>query len=259
MTDHSQNARLNPMSKPIAPGTWAKTAAFAPALALLVLGLSSCTSGMVETVKPDALDATRGQAMGFTVTGTGKCTLLTVDWGDTSSDNAADVDFGANASGVRLSHTYTGFGGNRIVTARGVTNCNGSVKASVRVIPPFALALTQPTASACSVVPNVPPLRPGQSVHITTNNDPAIVIDFGCTFGCSYNADGEANSSAPSDWPFPGLRKHSLVLRIGTQVEQGGTDTLFTVHQAGPLEVCVNDDKLSDNKGGWGLFIDVHD
>jgi len=46
-------------------------------------------------------------------------------------------------------------------------------------------------------------------------------------------------------------------MRVGTQVVQGGTDVTFTTTQAGPLEVCVNDDSLSNNTGAWGLLIDV--
>lgn len=146
------------------------------------------------------------------------------------------------------------------MTAQGVTNCNGSVQAAVRVVPPFAVALTQPTSTACTPVPGVPALRAGETIHLTTNSAPAIRIDFGCAFnGCVHDADGEANSVAPSDYPFPGLRKYSLVIRIGTQVQQGGTEAFVNVNQAGPMEVCVNDNKLSDNSGAWGLFIDVHD
>jgi hypothetical protein len=48
-----------------------------------------------------------------------------------------------------------------------------------------------------------------------------------------------------------------MVLRVGTQVVQGGTDVTFTTSQAGPLEVCVNDDNLSDNTGAGGLRIEV--
>ena len=235
------------------------TIAAIPGLALL-LALQGCTFANVATIKPDTLDTQRGQPVGFTVKGTGNCTLLHLDWGDAMSDDQANVNFDASPSGVRFSHTYTGWGGNRIVTARGVTNCNGAPQAAVRVIPPFSLALTQPTATACTPVPGVPPLRVGQGIHLTTNADPAVKIDFGCTFGgCVYDADGEANSVAPSDFPFPGLRKYSLVLRIGTQVAQAGTEAFINVKQAGPLEVCVNDSNLPDNSGGWGLFIDVHD
>jgi len=230
------------------------------AAAALLFGAQACTFAKVETIKPDALDAQRGQPMGFTVTGTGNCTLLRLDWGDSSSEDHADVDLGANPSGVRFSHTYGAFGGNKVVTARGVTNCNGAPQAAVRVMPPFALALTQPTAAACTPVPGVPALQAGQSIHLWTNPNAAATIDFGCAFGgCVHDADGAPGSVAGSDFPFPGLRKYSLVIRIGTQVAQGGTESFVSVNQSAPMEVCVNDGKLSDNTGGWGLFIDVHD
>jgi hypothetical protein len=54
----------------------------------------------------------------------------------------------------------------------------------------------------------------------------------------------------------PGLREFSLVLRIGTQGVQGGTDVRFTTTERGPLEICVNDGVLSDTRGGWEIHID---
>jgi hypothetical protein len=259
MNAEARDTHLNPMHPPTTPATCARMAVLLPALVVLLLGLESCTFGTVATIKGDSLDATRGQPSGVTVTGTRTCTALSLDWGDGFVDTENNVDFAANPSGVHFLHTYTGWGGNRAVTVTGVTNCTGTARVAIRVVPPFSVALRQPAASACNMVLGPTALRVGQSVHITTNPNPADVIDFGCAFGgCTHDADGEANSSAGSGFPFPGLRKYSLILRIGTQVEQGGTNVTFQVHQAGPLELCVNDDSISDNSGGWGVFIDVN-
>lgn len=62
---------------------------------------------------------------------------------------------------------------------------------------------------------------------------------------------------APFTFPFPGLRQYSLVLRVGSQVGQGGTGVPFTVAQDGQLELCMNDDVPVDNTGGWGIALTV--
>jgi hypothetical protein len=224
------------------------------------LGLQSCTFGKVVTIVRDHYNSQRGQPMEFTVTGTGKCTMLQLNWGDGQPPfQANNVDFDANPLGMKFSHAYNGWGGKKTVTAQGVTNCVGTAQTEISVFPPFALALYQPGPTACSVVPNGPPVVANSTVHITTNPDPAVRINFGCFLGgCVYDANGEPNSVAPADYPFPGLHKYSLVIRIGTQVVQGGTDVFFTATQSGPLEVCVNDNVLSDNTGAWGIFIDVN-
>ncbi len=123
----------------------------------------------------------------------------------------------------------------------------------------FQLGYGQPVTSVCNQVPNVAlPLRSNTRVVIKTNPAPNVKINFGCLFnGCIYDADGEPNSSAPSGFPFPGLRKYSLVFRVGQQVIQGGTDMNFITNQGGHLEVCVNDDVLPDNTGAWGIGISV--
>ncbi len=225
-----------------------------------VLGLAGCNFGKVTLIKSDHANEQRGQPMEFTVEGTGKCTMFSIDWGDGQSPlQVNNVDFDANPLGVKYSHVYNGWGGRRTVTAQGVTNCVGQAQAAIRVFPPFSLAFYAPTTTACGVVPNAPPVPAGATVHITTNTDPKVKINFGCFLGgCVYDATGEPNSVAPADYPFPGLRKYSLVIRIGSQVQQGSTDVFFTATQGGPMEVCVNDNALSDNSGAWGLFIDVN-
>ncbi|MGZ9196884.1 MAG: hypothetical protein ACXW4I_10720 [Candidatus Deferrimicrobiaceae bacterium] len=123
----------------------------------------------------------------------------------------------------------------------------------------FQLGFMQPGTKACNDVPGISlPLRRNTKVRIKTNPDPNVRINFGCLLNtCVYDADGEPNSSAPSGFPFPGLRKYSLVFRVGQQIVQGGTNMNFTTNQGGLLQVCVNDERLDDNTGAWGIGISV--
>jgi hypothetical protein len=76
--------------------------------------------------------------------------------------------------------------------------------------------------------------------------------------GCRYDADGKPGSVATAPFPFPGLREFSLVLRLDTQVVQGGTNVQFTTTREANLEFCVNDNNLSDNKGGYQINVSVN-
>ncbi len=162
-----------------------------------------------------------------------------------------------------MEHVYTSWPGTKTVIAQGIPggqgDCDGSARVNVLITPPLAIAFAAPTSAACGLVPNEPKLLSGWHVHITTNSDPAAKIDFGCALGgCRYDAHGEPNSVAPSEYPFPGLRKYSLVIRIGPQIVQGDTEVNFIVDQVGAMELCVNDNDLSGNSHGWGIFIDVN-
>jgi hypothetical protein len=125
----------------------------------------------------------------------------------------------------------------------------------------FRLGFAPSRTAACGAPPSIGlPLRNHTKVSIKTNPDPNVRMNFGCPFGgCVYDADGEPNSSAPAGFAFPGLRKYSLVLVVGTQQVQGGTDMSFVTNQGGMLQVCVNDDlqNLADNSGAWGVFISI--
>jgi hypothetical protein len=94
-------------------------------------------------------------------------------------------------------------------------------------------------------------------VHITS--PPTQEVNFGCSFnGCIYDADGKPGSSAAAPFPFPGFREFSLVLRVGTQLFQGGKNAQFTVPVGGSLELCQNPINSAANiTGGWEVDIDV--
>jgi len=115
-----------------------------------------------------------------------------------------------------------------------------------------------PPVSACVSLPNVRGLRANTKVTVTADPVTSGKINFGCFLGgCIYDADGEKLSSAVAPFPFQNLAKYSLVLRVGSQTEQGGSRASFTTNQAGPLEICVNDDVLADNTGAWNFTINV--
>lgn len=115
-----------------------------------------------------------------------------------------------------------------------------------------------PAPGPCAFLPDVQALRANTKVTVVANPAASHRIDFGCFLGgCVYGADGEQNTSATAPFPFLGKAKYSLVLKVGSQEEQGGNQVSFTTKQSGPLEICVNDDVLSDNTGAWDLSISV--
>jgi len=85
-------------------------------------------------------------------------------------------------------------------------------------------------------------------------------INFGCiAAGCVYDADGKPGTSAVAPFPFPGFREYSLVLSIGSQMVQGGTNVQFTTTSSGPLLFCLNDgdNNVTNNLGGFIIEISV--
>jgi hypothetical protein len=193
------------------------------------------------------------QSLAFTVNGQGQCRRLRVDWGDNSAPSeATSVDLGV---GARFTHTFSGWNGLKTVTAEGVDGCSGKVRTTVP-IPPTRYRLAYAAGPrVCDPIPNRPAVPRNARVRVQTEPSPR--INFGCPLGtCVHDADGKAGP-AGTGFPFPALRPFSLVLRVGSQVAQGGTFTSFVTTQAGPLEVCVNDGVLTDNAGGWEIHFVV--
>lgn len=238
---------------------------FLPAV-FLALGLLACRphvyAGNLESITVSNATPMLNDAIAFKVHGTGNCRFR-VNYGDNSffETGSQPVNLSAWPEGFLVEeHVYTSWPGTKTVIAEGIADgpgdCSGTARVNVQITPPLAIAFVAPNLT-CQLVPNRPQLLPGWSVRITTN--PSAKINFGCALGgCEYDANGEPNSSAPSNYPFPGLRKYSLVLKVGTQIVQGGSSVTFTTNQIGALELCVNDDNLSGNSGGWGIFIDVN-
>jgi len=229
-----------------------------------------CCNGKVNMVQGISLVPVPGQtpalntAQEFRISGSGTCEELRIDWGDGSETNTSavvgsPVDLTARPT---FSHTFTGWRGGKTVTAIGTRGCEGRVNTKFTIEPSvYRIGFGQPGPNVCDPVPfTSTPLVPQTLVHITTIPATGFPfgIDFGCPFqGCRYDADGKPGSVAAAPFPFPGLREYSLVLRVGTQVVQGGTDVRFTTTKAGSLEICINDNKLSDNSGGYQIDIGV--
>jgi hypothetical protein len=225
-------------------------------LALAAVVLPACKGGTIQGITGQVGSTTSSPAS-FQVSGQGVCDKLSIDFGDgTPPAIVPNYDF-ANIPPV--SHLYAGWRGRKTVKAGSVENCVGEAQMIFTIGPTILnVGYAQPRPTACDPIPGKPALRKNTKVHITTNPAPNVRIDFGCAFGgCVFDADGRNPSTAGPALPFPGLRELSMVLKVGTQVVQGGTDVTFTTSQAGPLEVCVNDDNLSDNTGAWGLRIEV--
>ncbi len=247
-----------------------KTSLLFVPLLLLVLVTESCTPGSVVTgprgkvlaIVANQASIQRDAEIQFTVSGTGACSIYQVYWGDGTFD-VEGTDFAATPITV-LAHKYTGWGGTKTITAEGVNNCDGSAHTSVTVDPSVwreAVMVSSPmgvpqTSPGCYQEPKMPILRQNSVVTITTN--PNVAVDFGCfAGGCVYGIDGKPDSVASSDYPFPGLREYSLVIKLGPQIVQGGTNVTFTAQQTGRIELCLNDNDPSGNSGAWGVFLEV--
>ncbi len=237
-------------------------------LALILIGLIAMQAcgpmGRVENVVPDATAVQRSVLAGFTVSGTGPCGLFRVYWGDGSYDEDRASESGAWTRSER--HVYSGWGGAKTVTAEGATNCAGAAQTSILVNPQVWKELMDfqdaplPQTRAgrpCFTEPTMPTVRKGSTVAVTSTV-PDAKIDFGCIFGgCVYTPDGEPNSVAPTEYPFQGLRKYSLVIRLGSQVVQGGNNVTFTARETATMELCLNDNEIPGDRGVWGLAVEV--
>lgn len=250
-----------------------------PALPVLALA-AGCNIGKVSRVlvlPPNPGSATSacrllsqgGQAcrmdqpLEIRVYGRGPCTLLEVEFGDGQKTEVRNADLARSEedgqSPLMLPHSYRGLPGPKQIRAKGVTNCADTAASDFDLLLPdgraaYVLGLQQPVPTACTPVPSIGPLRAGTVVRVTTTD--VQTTNYGCPFGgCVYGPDGKPGSSAAEPFPFPGMREFSQVWRIGTQIEQGGASATFTVRQAGPLEVCVNDHVLADNRGAWRVDI----
>jgi len=119
-------------------------------------------------------------------------------------------------------------------------------------------------AHYCSDVRNfttsqvMPALRKGTGIRIETDGR---TFNYGQA-NQTYDASGDPSLPVPAGYPFPAMRKFSLVYRIGTQAIQGEAGSVvFVANQTGHLQVCVNDNPnfLSDNTGAMLITITVNE
>jgi hypothetical protein len=229
------------------------------------------------------------------VYGQGTCGSFGIKWGDGDEEEIRGWDFDKNT--FFGEHVYQnpsgpkGWPGRKIIHVFSMDSCRGEKKWQVNVLTKagvdsngiqlysgigliglgigIAGSHFQSPPCAIPVPTNQLPLplhRPMRKGATVTLSQPPVkgMINFGCWFGgCTNDADGNSGATTQS-YPFPSMRRHSLVLRIrqdgpggGVQVVQGGTSTTFVVQQNGPLEFCLNDSDFSDNKGAWGIGVSV--
>lgn len=212
----------------------------------------------------------------FQINGQGSCGRIGINWGD-GTQEFINGDFASTTSRswIGATHVYPrAWPGPKIVHVFSADNCTGEARMRLNVLieevdaaggisfsPAFKVGLAPTATAACGVPTNTRPLRAGATVFVSEIPG-SPMINFGCWFqGCVHNMSGSSGPSG-AGFSFPGMRRHSLVLRIvaangQTQLVQGGTQTSFVVTRDGPLEFCVNDDNLADNTGGWGMNVSV--
>jgi hypothetical protein len=242
-----------------------------------LIALCGCF-GQVETLTVEAPSCQSGSpcsvvrkvdAARFTVTGTGVCKLVRLNYGDGSIDEIQDHDF--DKGPWIVTHTFTGYPGDKSVRAQGITNCTGTTNnvpikvfknAQQEIV--WSIGLNEPyiDPTNCFNVPDgataqMPVLRPGTQVTVIGSATP--MMEFGCFGGCAFGPNGRSTIASPPN-PFPGMRESSLVLRVGTQMAQGGTTaSSFVTTGSGRLELCINDNRVSDNHGGWRIDVLVNE
>lgn len=222
----------------------------------------------------------------FRVLGKGVCGVIGIDFGDGKQDShQGDFSRGTGSPGVFLeSHQYgplaagqpIAWPGPKTVRAFSVSNCVGEAKLPINVLHqtqdlagntvfvPFLRVAIAPTTAACNSVPNFGIVRKGSTVSVSElPGSPR--MSFGCAGDPICQNNNTSGNSGPvhAGFPFPDMRRHSLVLRIMSpgreQHVQGGPSARFVASETGPLEFCVNDTIMSDNTGAWGLAVRVNE
>lgn len=220
-----------------------------------------------------------GMALTFHVNGSGSCKGILIDWGDGATETTGSCADNSVASGsgeklfqCDVTHLYSGWGGGKTVTAmvakdtRGnqITTCEGRASLRFTVSPSTtAIGFVRPGPNVCDPVPGKPPLANRTLVKIATT--PISTRCGGIWYQNEnphcYDAEGGAVALATpatdpaSPFPFLGMRKFSLVLRVGNQLVQGGTNMQFTTNESGPLELCVNEPNPRSGSGGYEIQI----
>ncbi len=261
-------------------------------LVCLCISLTACTGGItrveIDPATHMTCDSTFNTPCGvldkqpvtIRVWGHGKCDSVGVSMGDgTTLYSPWQYDFGTQGTGVpfEVTQTYNNpWPGLKTIHAFPNANCMGEASTTIQVMRKIGndvrsdlnFTLAQPYSFANGITPgpcklafdehNVRGLRPNTRVTVTATPGPNNKIDFGCFLGgCIYGVDGETGSSAAAPFPFAEKAKFSLILKVGSQIEQGGSHTTFTTTSGGALELCVNDDALRDNRGAWNFTVAV--
>ena len=236
------------------------------AAAVVAVSLSNCANPVVAIrVMTTDSQIQINRPSTIWLDGAGYCPELTISFGDGSYTVLKDFTL-KNTQPFALQHVWSGWPGRKIVAAESTSTCFGTVRSNDFVVfdgtdASTLIAFGAPTRDtpygACGIISNKPFLRAGTTVLIESIGAPSPdKIDFGCAFGgCVYDPSGEPGSIAGSDYPAPGMRKYSLVLRDGSQLVQGSnaSTTFMTQSLRTALEFCANDNNLNGNAGGWTL------
>jgi hypothetical protein len=260
------------------------TSRFETGLSLLLLAaLQGCngTPVQVNLIKTVGIVPNQTQRLGvplaFEVKGSGTCGRFDVDWGDGSTTNVVTAQNTQTTScqvnpdpaqpsphfRCFVEHTWTDWEGGKTVTVTATQGCEGRLNTRFVTNPAvFQLGFARPGPNACDAISGKAPVQNRTNVSITT-----VPIAGRCggiwydnrTPHC-YDADGipdlaVAGGSGPTFFPFVQMRKFSLILRVGTQVVQGGANMSFTTNQTGPLEFCVNEPNPREGTGGYTINI----
>jgi hypothetical protein len=242
---------------------------------LIVAALQGCNGvqvNLLESVEPavgqsPALD----HQLMFHVNGSGTCGRIAIDWGDGATEETTNCRDNTDASGRKqfqcnVTHVFSGWGGGKTVTATAKAGCEGRVNTRFVINPSVnKFALNRPGPNVCDPVPNRPALAKRTLVKITTvpTHTRCGGIWYNNVNPHCYDAEGGAVATLPPPpagdpapvFPFLGMRERSLVLRVGTQLVQGGTNMAFTTNQAGRLEACLNEPDPRAGVGGYEIHI----
>lgn len=220
-----------------------------------------CTPAVLESLQ----FAKIGDGVTVVVKGIGRCSSVTVDFGDGGSATNQSPVYDANGE-LLFTHTYSYWPGKKQVRVRG-GSCLGEMTKELSVglgtdgHEEFRLGFV-PNTSVCNDVSyvggGIPYFRQGTVVRIEASGR----IRYGVM---EHDAGGDRTIAAPTGYPFAGHRPYSLVYRVvrpnyqDVQGENG--PVIFTVTERGPLQICVNDhpDHLADNIGSIFLQISVNE
>lgn len=251
------------------------------AAALLTAALHGCTPGppRINLIRSVEIVPQPQQALGlplaFVIKGSGTCERFDIDWGDGSTSNSGTAqpkDCLVNPDPAQpsphfrcsIEHTYSGWAGGKTVTVTAKQGCEGKVNTRFVTDPSeLGLGFGRPGVNFCDTFPGKPHVQARTVVNVRTEpinrRCPGIWYD-NLNPHC-YDAEGipevatSPTSADPLTFPFFGMRKYSLVLKVGTQVVQGGTYTSFVTNQSGALEFCVNEPHPRDGVGGYSIYI----
>lgn len=225
----------------------------APRVTSLAVVNDECTAGVCGLPRLTTAE--------IKVSGQGVCSFR-LDLGNSRFLDLKDYDFRTGPKTFRFDFA-DGWPGPKTITAFGENGCFGRYTASHHVFTTqgssredWEVGWGAPTQN-CYGVPapsggsSFPPLRPATRVHITAPATPE--VQFGTWV--HYGPDGQPGSSAPPSFAFPGYRAYSLIVKVGNEIHQGGTNATFTTVHGGDMSLCVNDDDPSDNQGGWQVNI----